>query len=181
MRSDCFLPVSCSFGRARIKAADEKMLQEIIREAELFLESQLTAGVAADQRAVTFASVLAATAAVLIGGYVAAATSGHPLPGLGWVAIPVAAFLLISTAIATLSCRPTDWRYPGNNPRFWREDATSGTSLHDAMADQAELYAKAIIENRDTLNKNSTLMKWAFRWAGAALVIGCVVALVVAA
>ena len=72
---------------ADLRNADEKMLQEIIREAELFLGSQLTAGVAADQRAVTFASVLSAAAAVLIGGYVAAATSGNPMPGLGWVVL----------------------------------------------------------------------------------------------
>ena len=92
-----------------LRHTDEDMLQKFIRAAELFLGSQLTAGVAAGQRAVTFASVLAATAAVQIGVHVAAATSGHPQPCFGWVAIPVAVCLLVTTGMAILCCRP-DWR-----------------------------------------------------------------------
>ena len=53
--------------------------------------------------------------------------------------------------------------------------------MHDALADQAYLYAKGIGENRDTLEKNSKLMTRAFGWAGASLVLACIMAIWISA
>lgn len=160
-----------------LKKADKEVVCEIVRAAELFLGSQLTAGVAADQRAVTFASVLAAAVAILIGGFVAIETGDNPTPGLGWVIGPVVLCLLVSIVFAVAACRPTDWCYPGNNPRLWREEAKEKVPLRDALADQAEQYAIGIHANRDVLDKNARLMNWAFGWSGAALIIGSVTAI----
>jgi hypothetical protein len=163
-----------------LKNADENMLREIIREAELFLDSQLTAGTAADQRAVTFSSVLAATAAVLIGGFVASFATTAPTIKLAWVVFPMSAGLIIATVFSTLACRPTEWRYPGSNPRHWAEDAKAKVSMVDALAEQAGLYAIAIGKNKDVLEKNARLMKWALQTSGLTLLLGTVAGIAVA-
>lgn len=156
-----------------LKTADEQTLAEIVRQAEKFLDSQLAAGVAADQRAVTFASVLAAIIAVLLGGYAGGAGV------LGVVIMPVLFGLVVAIILAVVACRPTDWTYPGNNPRHWRSDVANSVPFAKAQAGQAQLYARGIVKNRKILERNSALMIWAMGIAVAAIGGGVVMAAIV--
>lgn len=92
--------------------ADEAKLDEILRQAESRLKAQLSLAIAADQRAMTFSSVLATGAAALIAWAIAIAADSRTL-------IPV--MVLIVGAVAALGCAlwsasPIAWDSPGNTP-----------------------------------------------------------------
>lgn len=157
-----------------LQTGNLEVLREIIRQGELFLESQLQSGIASDQRAVTFAAVVGAVAAVLIGGYV---TVDAPT-GVGWVLVPVVVGLLVSMVFAIAAARPVDWGFPGNNPKNWRDDIVQNHSLERSLAEQAKLYSICISQNKDALIRNSGLMRVAFIWSGSTLVYGAVAAIV---
>ena len=57
-------------------AADEAVVDEIIREAEIFIGEQFKAALAADSRALTLASVLGAAATLASGNLIS--VSGSP-------------------------------------------------------------------------------------------------------
>jgi hypothetical protein len=125
-----------------LASADKDTLVEVVRQAESFLTAQLQSGIAADQRAITFASVIAAVIAILLGGYVTAAYSDHGAGSLGWIVLPAGFGLLASACIAAFTSRPTDWCYAGSNPRHWRDDVVAKKAHNIAVAEQAQLYAK---------------------------------------
>lgn len=149
--------------------ADLTTIQEIVREAEVYLGAQLQAGIAADQRAVTFASVVGAVAAVLVGGFVAAAYGDSGPGNLGWIVFPGVMGLLVSMALATWAGRPVDWHHAGTSPKHWRPDVEKSTSLEASLAGQAALYAQSIDDNNVVLNRNAGLMMWAQRIAAVSI------------
>lgn len=105
---------------AMLMRADLKMLAEIVREAESFIAAQLQSGIAADQSAVTFAGVLAAGTAALLAGQLALFDQGAS--AAIWVLGLVIVAFGVAIIHAFLACRPVDFNYPGNNPKFWKED-----------------------------------------------------------
>lgn len=158
---------------AVLETAPDKTLVEIVRQAEKFLESQLQAGVAADQRAVTLASVVAALASALIAGFAfALVETSTKLLAFGTVLLPMIFFLIVAVGLAAYTCRPVDWCYPGNSPRFWRADIEGKMKFNESIAGQAKLYAKGISENNKILNQNARVMTYALGAAGGALVVG---------
>lgn len=163
-----------------LQKADKDTITEIIRQAENFLDAQLQAGTAADQRAITFASIIGATAAVLLGGFLAAAYGDAGSGTLGWIVFPVVSLLTISMAVAIWASRPTDWTYAGSNPRHWRGDVDKAHPYTVSLSQQAKLYAAGIIANRDTLNANSRTMRWALFLAVAAIAVGILVTTILA-
>lgn len=159
-----------------LSAADKDTLAEIIRQAEIFLDAQLQSGIAADQRATTFASIMFAVIAVALGAYVTAAFSTSGPGNIGWIVFPSTLGLLVSATLATHSSRPVPFYYAGSNPRHWRDDVLTKAAHSTAMAGQAKLYAKGIVANTKTLQSNSRYMTWAIRSAGLSLLAAVVVA-----
>ena len=147
------------------------MLREIIREAEIFLDSQLRAGLASDQRAITFASIVAAATAVLLGAVVTIAATNAAALNIAIALVPVILCFMISLACAFLVSRPTKFYYGGSSPRHWLEDVTQKRSLPVALAGQAKLYAEGISKNSRLLTGNAWLMRFALFWAGAGLMV----------
>jgi hypothetical protein len=169
------LAVVSMSGNLPFAAADEPTLQEILREAESYLSAQLTASIAADQRAVGFASLLAAATAVLI------ATGGALLLGatsdtwLGWACMAVAAAFLAAMALANLSAMPADFWYVGNSPAQWVADVQSSRPLKESLAEQLTHYAQMIKDNDRLMRRNNKQMLWAIWLSWGALAIGGVV------
>lgn len=156
--------------------ADREMLEEIIRQAESYLQAQLTAGIAADQRAMSFFGTTAAAAALIITGGVTLILQGNVHTPLGWAAIATAFGLLISIALASLTAKPVSFCYPGNSPGEWVADILSAKGYNYALAETAAHYDDFIHENKITLDRNATMMAVAIWTAWLSLLFGSVFA-----
>jgi hypothetical protein len=138
----------------------------------------LTASIAADQRAIAFASLLAAAIAVIAGGGGALLLSEPSDTGLGWTCIGIAAAFLVAMALANLSAMPASFWYVGNSPTQWLADVESGRPLKDSLAEQLGHYAEMVADNDRLMRRNNKQMLWAVWIAWAALAAGGIVAVV---
>jgi len=161
--------------------ADDATLQEIVREAESYLSAQLTASIAADQRAVAFASVLAAATAVLIATGGALLLSQPPDISLGWTCMAVAAAFLVAMALANLSAMPADFWYVGNTPTQWVADVQLKRSFKESLAEQLNHYSQMISDNDRLMRQNNKQMMGAIWTAWGALAIGGAIAVILIA
>ncbi len=90
-------------------------VRQIHSEGQVYLCAQLQAAIAADQRAVTMASILAATAAALLAvglGVYQIAKDGPTLSAC----VAAAAMLLLAAACGVWAARPIAFWFPGNTP-----------------------------------------------------------------
>ncbi len=157
-----------------LTGADETTLNEIIREAESYLTAQLTAGIAADQRAISFSSVVSAGAVVVGGGGIALLQSANAEVSLTLGAFIVTVGLLIATFFANLSSMPAEFWYPGNDPKQWLDDVSTGKPLTRSLAEQAAHYSEMIGKNDRLMRRNSRQMRTAVWLCWGSLVAGSV-------
>jgi hypothetical protein len=149
-------------------AAPDVVLNEIIRQAEARLQAQLTAAIAADQRAMTFAGLLLAAAAAMIGtGLGASPDAKLTVPvfvtGLG---------LFVSATLAIVAARPVDWDFVGNTPSAWIGSIADKQTLHDALSDMATFYAEMIDNNETAIADAAFWIRLSMGSALASLLIG---------
>jgi hypothetical protein len=152
------------------------MLRELIRQAEVYLECQLVSGIASDQRASSFSSMLGAALAALAAGASALALSS-PL----FVAPLVPAIFGFTVAIrrAISASEPTNFEFRGNTPSGWIDDVKSKKPLSSSLAEPAAHYADGIQLNGEILARNCELMKSAVQWAWRSFVSSLLIAAVV--
>lgn len=86
------------------------MLQEVLREAESYLEAQLTSAIAADHRAYTFAGAVSAASVILVGTAYSLVTSQPPNSLLAFTAWAVAVSLFVAAWMAIISARSVSFR-----------------------------------------------------------------------
>jgi hypothetical protein len=165
-------------GSPLFSEADDATIQEIVREAESYLSSQLTASIAADQRAIAFASVLGAATAVVMGTGGTLLLGAVPDIGIGWTCMGVAAALLVAMALANLSAMPANFWYVGNSPTQWIDDVRSKRPLRDSLAEQLVHYSEMIADNDKLMRRNNKQMLGAIWTAWAALTIGGTIVIV---
>lgn len=156
----------------RLKAANPDMLQELTREAEVYLAAQLTAALAADQRAYTFAGTITAASVLLVGAAYALATAPNTNHWLIWVSVGVAAGLFVAAWIAVTSARSVDFEFSGNQPSSWLADIEAGKSLAHALAEQCAHYDVMAGANRKTMEHNGWMFNWAVNLALTSVGIG---------
>jgi hypothetical protein len=152
--------------------ADEATIKEIVREAESFLEAQLKAGLAADQRAMALAAMSSAVTAILIGGTISLIAAKISIWPHVLVIAPIFIGLFIAMFSAVSAAKPVKFRYTGNNPKFWVPDVERGQILISSLAGQAALYAQGIEQNKDVLEDNHRNVKRAL----SAMIYGIVFA-----
>jgi len=138
-----------------LKTASEAVLAEILREAESRLEAQLTAAIAADQRAMTFLGFLLALVTFLVGAAIAAATASTPSPFVAYLSTAGAVGLMVAAFFAFVATRPIDFEFVGNDPESWLGDVTQGSLLHDALAEQCAHYDDMLKSNRRAMSESS--------------------------
>jgi hypothetical protein len=155
-------------------AAPKGVLEEIIREAEARLEAQLTAAVAADQRAMTFAGLMLAAAGAMIGAALGASPDG-PLTASVFV---TALGLFISAVLAVLAARPVVWNFVGNTPASWLKGLNEDTSLKVSLAQMADFYAEMIEENETAFSGAAFWIRLSMGSALASLLLGLIFAAV---
>jgi CHASE3 domain sensor protein len=153
-------------------AASVEVLGEIVRQAEARLQAQLTAAVAADQRAMTFAGLMLAAAAAMIGAVLGAspeATITAPI-------FVTALGLFASAIFAIIAARPVGWDFVGNSPRSWVSSVAEGQPLQAALADMADFYAEMIEENENAIARAAFWIRVSMLGALISLLIGLVAA-----
>lgn len=153
--------------KAQYESAPEEKLDLIISQAEDRLQAQLQIGVASDQRAMTFAGIVAALAAALVA---VGAEKGVSLP----VAVMLV-LLLFSVGAALFAAQPVAWEIPGNTPASWVDDIADGTDdLKSAKAAMASFYAEMISDNARCATSTASLLRAALIAALLAPVFGAV-------
>lgn len=161
--------------------ADEATIAEVLREAESYLSAQLTAGIAADQRALSFISLLAAsTAAIAAGGGALLIGDGASIAVqvVAWTLFGTAAGLLVSMWYAIRSAMPAEFEFVGNTPYGWIADVRAKRPLKMSLAQQLAHYAGMIESNDLTLKSNARQMKKSVWWAWGSLVVGGAISIV---
>ena len=125
--------------------------------ADLRLQGQLAAAVAADQRALVFAGFLVAASAAL-GGAAATVLTGTALDHyLGKLAFFAAGGMLVAMTFALVAARPTRWFFAGAQPADWRNDLRSGKP--------EIVQVEELLTDMDRrLRKNDRAMKINGRW-----------------
>lgn len=162
-----------------LSKADDATLQEILREAESYLNAQLTAGIAADQRAVAFAGMVAAGAVVLASGGVTVLLGTTAPPALGWLGITASLVLLFAAFMAILAAMPGQFWYAGNTPSEWVSDVLDEKPLAASLAEMAEYYSDQISSNKSILDRNGKQMRAAVWIAWGGLVGGAILMILV--
>lgn len=134
-----------------LKLAEIETIKEIIRQAEAYLDSQLSAGIAADSRATAFSSILAAALAVMAAGAGSLLIAGPKYQTLVFPYIPLFIYFLAALWSAVQACKPSSFDYKGNNPDQWIEDSLKDRNLRESLAEQAIHYASSITDNNTIL------------------------------
>jgi hypothetical protein len=153
---------------------DEKLVQEIIREAEAYLQAQLSLAIAADQRSSVMASLFAAGAAAIAAGLMTLAATDHAQAYLAIFigGIAASALLVGGAALCILAARPTNFAVPGNMPECWYDDVGKPSEFKLLLGQQAEIYQSQITENNATLSANATRFTWGALIGISAPVVG---------
>jgi hypothetical protein len=139
-------------------SASAEFVDEIIRQAELRLDAQLSAALAADQRAMTFAGLLFAGIAVLLGGDFGTFSREAAQPIL-----VVTIGFTMAAGCACWSARPSPWHYVGNFPASWSDDISQGTSFDASRKETAS-------DLQELLDHNESALQRAARWMRASMV-----------
>lgn len=156
----------------RLAVAKIETLNEIMREAEAYLNSQWSAAVAADQRAYTFSGFCSAAAVVLVGGSYSLVTAARPDILMATVSALVAATLLWAAWQAVRSAGPIGFEYVGNQPSNWADDVEAGMTLTAALAEQCQHYDEMITENTTVLRENARKFQTGSQTALIGLIFG---------
>lgn len=138
------------------ESADEALLDEVIRQAEARLSAQLTCALAADQRAVNFASILASLAVALFAAAINIADSQQPM---AIVAVIVSLLIAGASGLIIWGARPVYFHFVGNNPASFIEDINKHRSLNNIKSEINLHYDDMIKDNQKKMEKNAILFK----------------------
>jgi len=147
----------------------EEMAREIKQQGETFLQAQLQAAIASDQRATTMAGVCVTLATAVVAAGIAYWDKSSSIPIL-LGSFPGGLSLLIAAGYAGRSARPVDFYYPGNQPNKWYE--IRGGDLTVALGGEAENYDQHIASNQTILADSREAINIAFWIAIASPVVG---------
>ncbi len=145
---------------------DEKMVREILRQGEIYLQNTLAIATASDQHAATLAGIFSASATVALGVTAAIATSNQ----LDIALIASGAAVAVTWFIGSMFCVsvvwPSKFQLPGNHPRNWWPGNVSLRPIVEARGGESENYQERIDFNEAAIRRSAIRLKW-----GAA--IGC--------
>lgn len=165
------VPDGASMGGDRMSndytKAKPDVLREIIREAEAYIDGQLSLATSADQRASVMASVFAAAGTVIAAALmtVAAGTADAqfvPIFTGGGVA---AVLFVLGASFCVKATLPVGFALPGSQPESWLRDIKNRSPLAKSLAEQAANFQDKIEGNRKVLVSNARWFKTG-AWAG---------------
>lgn len=168
---------------AKVNWADVQpdVIGEIVRQGEVRLAAQVQVALAADQRAVTTASILTAIFTACIGGAIAVLTSASPNHALGLAGLGTGIMFIAAAFEAARAARPVDFHLQGWPPAQWMNEADLRRPLPQSQGEQAEIMQEMIEHNLHVMTGNSGHMAWAMRFALGAPFAGGLISLAVVA
>jgi len=137
----------------------EDMSRQILSQGQTFLASQLQTSLAADQRAMTAASIFIGFAGAILAATIAYWEVVKDSTGLVAGLIGVAGFVLASFC-AFFSARPVSFYFPGSNPREWW--SVKDQPLSEVMGGESENFQESIDHNAQVIDSNA-------KWLSAAM------------
>lgn len=143
---------------------DGEMLAKLVLMADTRVQAQLSAGLAADQRAMVFAGLIAVAAAALGSAAVEALTATPPQVDIGHLALWAAAGMVVAMSLAVYAARPVKWFYAGSDPLDWRTDLAADKAWPDTLPSLLLDYESRITNNEATMKGNG-------RWLAASSLV----------
>lgn len=152
---------------------------EALREGEVLLNAQLTAATAADQRALTWAGFLIASATAALGGGIALLTKAPPDALLAVIALFFAGMSIAAAGVAIRTVTPKEFAFPGARPGLWLPDqqGLTGTAEERAQRDRVDRARQIdtfVRENMESAERSGMAMRWSFKMTFIAIVISAV-------
>jgi hypothetical protein len=137
---------------------DERLVDEVIRQAEARISAQLQLAIAADQRAMSLAASSSAVAAASFG--VAVSQFGAE-EGLFVALTVVGVGFGITTGLAAWSARPSDFAPPGFDPRSFLPDMDPGKTHIQIKREILARIQERIDRNRRGMAMNGLFLSLA--------------------
>lgn len=128
------------------------MARQIAQQGETFLQAQLQAGLAADQRAITIASIFVTFATAVLGAALAYWQQSNDWPLL-MAGIAASAALSVGACYGFWAARPITFHFPGNHPAKWWP--CRKTTLAIVLGGESENYQECIEHNEGCLQANA--------------------------
>ena len=150
-----------------------ELIHEAYRQSEKNLESDISLGIAADQRAMGFCGWMVAAAALLIGLAGNAANAVNSV-GIHYVG---ALFLILAALLAGYSARPVIMRAPGAKFSGFTSDIEGDVAMSDVLMEMGGHNDEQSEENRKKLKSNGRLISISFILATLGLSLPIVVKL----
>ncbi|MBW6523430.1 hypothetical protein KZ810_07955 [Sphingomonas sp. RHCKR47] len=162
--------------QASLDANDRDIWEWLALRAEVRLQAQLSAAIAADQRAMVWSGLLAAAAAALASAASVCLTSSPPKIGLGYTAVVGCGGLLIGLLFAVLAARPSRWFYPGSLPSAWISDIRTHKPQAQAMQEFCDDLSDMICKNERLMADNGKMLMLSV-YLTVATLFGCVISI----
>jgi len=135
---------------------DIEKIQEMQRLGEKLLEGQLAVATAADQRAMTLATMASTILTAIVAGVIALFTQEHLLSPLSAGGAGAAVAFLAATVCCTVAAWPDrDWFLPGNEPDRWCEPDVLAASMNVCLGGEVENYQSYIDRNARHIKTNA--------------------------
>lgn len=135
----------------------------VFEQADKYLSTQMTSGIAADQRATSAAATFSG-----FSGAILALTFGYfstkPDIGILLAGLATGAAFVVAAGCSFYAARPVDFNYPGNDPANWYSSLSD--PLTESIGVETENYSAAIADNGEILDRNAKWLVAAF-WAAA--------------
>jgi hypothetical protein len=139
-----------------------EVAKEVLRLNELYVDGTLRLSLAADSRALSISSMLAAASTLLVGysasTLLALTTFDGQKVALGVAALWCGGMFATALVFSVRSVRPRAFNIAGNLRSGW-SDAELRGSLVDALLSQASVYDSQARLNIQTLSSNAMLLK----------------------
>lgn len=129
----------------------EEMARQILHQSETFMQAQMDAALAADQRAVTAASIFVAVASAVVAGTFAHWAEKGELAVLS-AGLIATLCLSLGAYFCFWSARPILFYFPGNHPEQWWPCRTENLAV--AIGGETENYQVRIEHNEACLAAN---------------------------
>tara|TARA_R110002110_G_scaffold415612_5_gene651971 strand:- start:3766 stop:4320 length:555 start_codon:yes stop_codon:yes gene_type:complete len=134
----------------------EETARAIMLQGEEFLRSQLQTSIAADQRAMTGASIFVGFAGVVLAMGLAHWSESEKIS----VLVPLligSLFFLGASACGFYAARPVDFYYPGSHPELWWP--VRNAPLNELLGGQTENLQQSIALNDTQISTNQLWLK----------------------
>lgn len=152
--------------------SNPEVVAHIFRQGEKYLDTQVQMALAADQRAMTVASIYAAIATAVMAGALTYWDKTGSVPILA-AGLAGGISMLIGAGMCLWAARPINFYYPGNEPANWYDYRKA--TLTQNLGVESENYQHHIDVNATCLERNANALAWGSRVALAAPILALAV------